>query len=55
MTKTDVLNTLTTKIGDYSAGPNDELTGFQQTDLCDQLAALLETVNPNHDYPPTNK
>ena len=55
MTKTDILNGIIDKVNNFDAGANDPLTGTQQTNLTDQIAAYLETVNPNHDYPPTQR
>lgn len=55
MTKTDILNALAAKVASFEAGPDDELSGLQSTQLCDNLAAELETLNPNHDYPPVVK
>jgi len=52
MTKTDILNGLADKVAMFYTNENDTLTSAQQTELTDQLAAYLETVNPNHDYPP---
>ena len=34
----------------YGAG---ELSNYDNTAVTDSLAEVLETVNPNHDYPPT--
>lgn len=36
-------------------GQNDILTETQNVELTDLLAGVLENVNPNHNYPPTNK
>ena len=33
-------------------GENSTLTSQQNVDVTDTLAGTLETVNPNHDYPP---
>ncbi len=55
MTKTDIANGILDKIATFAAGPNDTLTGVQQTDLTDQIAAYLDDVNPDHKYPPVNK
>jgi len=55
MTKTDIANGILDKIANFAAGPNDTLTGVQETDLTDQIAAYLDTVNPTNDYPPTKK
>lgn len=55
MTKTDIANGILDKIATFAAGPDDTLTSAQETDLTDQLASYLETVNPTNDYPPTKK
>ncbi len=36
-------------------GENSTLSSADNTAVTDELAAVLETVNPNHNYPPTNK
>lgn len=36
-------------------GENTELTGSQETQVTDAVAAELDDLNPNHQYPPTNK
>jgi len=55
MTKTDVLNGLADKVANFPKNENDTLSPEEETELSDQLAAYLETVNPDHNYPPTNK
>ena len=55
MTKRDILNGIVDKVDTFAGGPNDTLTAVQQTDLTDQIAAYLDTVNPTNDYPPTKK
>jgi len=36
-------------------GETTELSELDNVALTDELAGVCETVNPNHDYPPTNK
>lgn len=36
-------------------GENTYLTGAQETDVTDKVAAKLDDLNPNHQYPPVNK
>ena len=36
-------------------GLTNELTETANVAITDELAEILNTVNPNHDYPPTNK
>lgn len=57
MTKQDILDELTTKIEASLEvkSMTDELTGSEQTTLTDELAGVLEAVNPNHNYPPVPK
>lgn len=55
MTKDTIISTLTaiaTETLPEIAG-DTELTGTQCMTITDALAGGLETVNPNHDYPPT--
>lgn len=55
MTKQDMIDALTSTITNtlVEVGPEETLTGTQCTTLTDAAAGTLETVNPNHDYPPT--
>lgn len=36
-------------------GEQTQLTPEQQTEITDALAAELDDLNPNHQYPPVNK
>jgi hypothetical protein len=36
-------------------GWSNQLTPAQQTDVTDGAAGVLNTLNPNNDYPPTTK
>lgn len=36
-------------------GLTNELTETANVAITDELAEILNTVNPNHQYPPTNK
>lgn len=55
MTKQEILSALETAIGTTLAEiPIDEtLSSADNTTITDALAGVLETVNPNHNYPPT--
>lgn len=59
MTAGTIKTQLTTSINSYltAHGLDDAsvLTDSQNVALTDQLAGVLETVNPNHGYPPTTK
>lgn len=57
MTIAEIRTALNNKL-DEVAGTTNEHTTLTETAnvaLTDELAEILETVNPNHDYPPTNK
>ena len=36
-------------------GENTILDPTQNTEITDQVAEIIATVNPNHNYPPKNK
>lgn len=57
MTKQDIINAVVDAITHSTPlkGLNDELTTQENVLATDDAAAALETVNPNHDYPPTQK
>jgi len=56
MTIDDILSALSAKADDlkgvYGTG---NLSAGENTNVTDELAKVLETVNPNHDYPPVPK
>ena len=54
-TKTTILDALASAVASYPSDPSESLNDTQKTELCDQLAEVLETLNPNHNYPPTVK
>lgn len=53
--KSDLESVISTFLTDNSITETTTLTDSQNTDLTDLLATKLETVNPNHDYPPVKK
>lgn len=55
MSKQEIINALTAIVTDTlpEIELGDTLTGTQQTSITDAVSGVLETVNPNHDYPPT--
>lgn len=57
MTIAIIRTTLTNKLNSLAAtyGENATLSAGDNTSVTDQLATLLDTVNPNHDYPPVVK
>lgn len=57
MTINDIEATLLDKIAILKSmyGASALLSDSQNTQATDDLASVLETVNPNHDYPPANK
>lgn len=57
MTINDIENSLLNTLGLLKAqyGATTTLNAHDNTAATDDLASVLETLNPNHDYPPTNK
>ena len=53
----DIRTALTSALNDLAGqyGEDDPLTPAENTTVTDTLAEQLETLNPNHNYPPTNK
>lgn len=52
-TKATIRAAVVTPINNSSKGENEALTDAEAIALTDACASALETVNPNHDYPPT--
>ncbi len=57
MTKSEILSALEATISSAFEGldPEETLSETQNVGLTDELAGVLETVNPNHNYPPVPK
>lgn len=55
MTINGIENELAAKIADLKLtyGADATLSVSDNTAAADELAGILETVNPNHDFPPT--
>jgi 3-oxoacyl-(acyl-carrier-protein) synthase len=57
MTIDDISTALQIKLNEYITvhGSSTQLSDAVNTALTDELAGILETVNPTNDYPPTKK
>jgi hypothetical protein len=54
-TKTIILDAIASVVAAYPTDPSETLTGTQETELCDEIAEILNDLNPNHQYPPVPK
>lgn len=55
MTKTEVLEGILAIVENFPTGDEETLTSQDNTTLTDVIAGYLDTVNPNHTYPPVPK